>query len=251
MHRSQRIYVVDDDPGVLQALEKVLSQAGFEVRTASDGTDLWGVLATFRPDLILLDLGLPCGDGFTLAREIWATADVPIIILTGRTDEVDRIVGLELGADDYVTKPFSPHELLARIKAVLRRTSRAAREDRDSIERIDATVVSFAGWKFNLPDRRLISPLYDAEVKLTEAEFSLLAAFVTAPPQVLTRGELLARSREYGNKILERDISVYVFKLRKKIKENGKGAELIGTKVGAGYFFIPSVERIREVDPNR
>ena len=109
MHRSQRIYVVDDDPEVLRVLEKFLSQAGFEVRTASDSTGLFGVLATFRPDLILLDLGLPCDDDFTLAREIWATSDGAIIMLTDRTDEVDRIVGLELGADDYVTKPFSPH----------------------------------------------------------------------------------------------------------------------------------------------
>ncbi len=124
LHRSQRIYVVDDDPEVLRVLEKFLSQAGFEVRTASDSTGLFGVLATFRPDLILLDLGLPCDDDFTLAREIWATSDVPIIMLTDRTDEVDRIVGLELGADDYVTKPFSPRELLARIKAVLRRTGK-------------------------------------------------------------------------------------------------------------------------------
>ena len=244
MQRFQRIYVVDDDPEVLQVLEKIRSRAGFEVRTASDGTGLYGVLATFRPDLILLGLGLPCDDGFTLAREIWATADVPIIILTGRTDEVDCIVGLELGADDCVTKPFSSRELLARIKAVLRRTGRASSDDQEPIGAIKATVVSFAGWKFNLPDRRLISP-FGAEVKLTEAECSLLAAFVTAPQQVLTRGELLARSREYGNEILEGRINGYVFKLRKKFKEKGKGAELIGTKWGAGYFLIPSVERIR------
>ena len=124
MHRSQRIYVVDDDPEVLQVLERFLSQAGFEVRTASDGTGLLGALHTFQPDLIVLDLGLPGDDGLTLTRWIREASDIPIIMLTGRVVEVDRIVGLELGADDYVTKPFSPRELLARIKAVLRRTGK-------------------------------------------------------------------------------------------------------------------------------
>ena len=244
MHRSQRIYVVDDDPEVLQVLERFLSQAGFEVRTASDGTGLLGALHTFQPDLIVLDLGLPGDDGLTLTRWIREASDIPIIMLTGRVEEVDRIVGLELGADDYVTKPFSPRELLARIKAVLRRTGRASSDDQEPIGAIKATVVSFAGWKFNLPDRRLISPI-GAEVKLTEAECSLLAAFVTAPQQVLTPGELLARSRKYSHEILERRINGHVCKLRKKVKEKGKGAELIGTEWGAGYFFIPSVERIR------
>ena len=244
LSRPQRIYVVDDDVEIRRTLEKYLPQRGFEVQSASDGSDLQGVLATFRPDLIVLDLGLPGDDGFTLARGIRATSEVPIIMLTGRSEEVDRIVGLELGADDYVTKPFSPREFLARIKAVLRRTRRVERADLMAADAIDAAAVDFAGWKFNFVDRRLLSPSGE-KVKLTKSEFNLLAAFVAAPNRVLSRGELLSLSRKYGDEVLERSIDIQIFRLRQKIEESGKDMQLIKTQRGAGYIFTPEVKPIR------
>ncbi len=244
LSRPQRIYVVDDDVEIRRTLERYLPQRGFEVQSASDGSDLQGVLATFRPDLIVLDLGLPGDDGFTLARGIRATSEVPIIMLTGRSEEVDRIVGLELGADDYVTKPFSPREFLARIKAVLRRTRRVERADLMAADAIDAAAVDFAGWKFNLVDRRLVSPSGE-KVKLTKSEFNLLAAFVAAPNRVLSRGELLSLSRKYGDEVLERSIDIQIFRLRQKIEESGKDMQLIKTQRGAGYIFTPEVKPIR------
>ena len=244
LSRPQRIYVVDDDVEICRTLEKYLPQSGFEVQSARDGSDLQGVLATFRPDLIVLDLGLPGDDGFTLARGIRATSEVPIIMLTGRSEEVDRIVGLELGADDYVTKPFSPREFLARIKAVLRRTRRVERADLTAADAINAAAVGFAGWEFDLVDRRLVSPS-GAEVKLTKSEFNLLAAFVAAPNRVLSRGELLSLSRKYGDEVLERSIDIQIFRLRQKIEESGKDVQLIKTQRGAGYIFTPDVTRLR------
>lgn len=244
MSTAQRIYVVDDDLEIRRTLEKYLLQEGFEVRSASDGSDLQSELATFRPDLIILDLGLPGDDGFTLAREIRTVSEVPIIMLTGKSEEVDRVVGLELGADDYVTKPFSPREFLARIRAVLRRTRRAEGTDLTAADAINAAAVDFAGWKFDLVDRRLVSPS-GVEVKLTNSEFSILTAFVAAPQRVLSRGDLLALSRKYGDEVFERSIDIQIFRLRQKIEESGKDAQLIKTQRGVGYIFTPDVKPIR------
>jgi DNA-binding response OmpR family regulator len=229
---------------ICRALEEYLPDKGFEVLTANDGSDLQGALATFRPDLIVLDLGLPGDDGFTLAQEIRATSEVPIIMLTGRSDEVDRIVGLEVGADDYVTKPYSPRVFLARIKAVLRRTRRAESAELAAADAISAEVVDFAGWQFDLVDRRLVSPS-GVEVKLTNSEFSILAAFVAAPQRVLSRSELLAFSRKYGDEVGERSVDNQIFKLRQKIEEGRKDARLIKTQRGVGYIFAPDVKLIR------
>ncbi len=244
LSKPQRIYIVDDDVEICRTLERYLPEWGFEVQSASDGSDLQGALATFRPDLIVLDLGLPGDDGFTLAREIRATSEVPIIMLTGRSGEVDRIVGLELGADDYVTKPFSPREFLARINAVLRRTRRADRAGHTPVDAINAAAVTFAGWEFDLVDRRLVSPS-GVEVKLTKSEFNFLAAFVAAPNRVLSRGELLSLSRKYGDEVLERSIDIQIFRLRQKIEESGEDVQLIKTQRGAGYIFTPEVKPIR------
>lgn len=244
LSRPQRIYVVDDDVEICQSLEEYLPEMGYEVLTASDGSDLQDALATFRPDLIVLDLGLPGDDGFTLAQEIRATSEVPIIMLTGRSDEVDRIVGLEVGADDYVTKPYSPREFLARLKAVLRRTRRTESAEPAAADAINAEVVDFAGWKFDLVDRRLVSQS-GVEVKLTNSEFSILAALVAAPQRVLSRSELLAFSRKYGDEVHERSIDNQIYKLRHKLEEDSKDPRLIKTQRGVGYIFAPDVKPIR------
>ncbi len=244
MNTSQCIYVVDDDVEIRRVLEIFLPQQGFEVRSASDGSDLQGVLATLRTDLIILDLGLPGDDGFTLTRDIRATSEVPIIILTGRSEEVDCILGLELGADDYVTKPFSPRELLARIKAVLRRTRCVGRAEHTPADAINAAAVAFADWEFDLVNRRLVSPS-GVKLKLSNSEFNLLAAFVAAPNRVLSRGELLSLSRKYGDEIFERSIDIQIFRLRQKFETSGNDVQLIKTQRGAGYIFTPEVKPIR------
>ncbi len=214
------------------------------MRSASDGSELQDVLAALRTDLIILDLGLPGDDGFTLTRDIRATSEVPIIILTGRNEEVDRILGLELGADDYITKPFSPRELRARIMAVLRRTRGVDRTGHTPADAINAAAVTFAGWEFDLDHRRLVSPS-GVEVNLSNSEFNLLAAFVAAPNRVLSRGELLSLSRKYGDEILERSIDIQIFRLRQKIEDSGKDVPLVKTQRGAGYIFTPEVKPIR------
>ncbi len=214
------------------------------MRSASDGSELQDVVAALRTDLIILDLGLPGDDGFTLTRDIRATSEVPIIILTGRSEEVDRVLGLELGADDYITKPFSPRELSARIKAVLRRTRGVDRAEHTPADAVNAAAVTFADWEFDLVHRRLFSPSGVA-VKLSNSEFSLLAAFVATPNRVLSRGKLLSLSRKFGDEILERSIDILIFRLRQKIEESGKDVQLIITQRGAGYIFTPEVKPIR------
>ncbi len=214
------------------------------MRSARDGSELQDVLAALRTDLIILDLGLPGDDGFTLTRDIRATSEVPIIILTGRNEEVDCILGLELGADDYITKPFSPRELLARIKAVLRRPRGVDRAEHTPADAVNAAAVTFANWEFDLVDRRLVSPSGVA-VKLSNREFNLLAAFVAAPNRVLSRGELLSLSRKFGDEIFERSIDILIFRLRQKIEESGIDVQLIKTRRGAGYIFTPEVKPIR------
>jgi two-component system, OmpR family, response regulator len=189
-------------------------------------------------DVVLLDLRLPGEDGMALARAVRAVSKVPIIILSGRTDEADRVMGLELAADDYVTKPFSPRELVARIRAVLRRTQASgAREERPRAYR-------FAGWELNLRLRRLTGPGAQP-VELTNTEFSLLCAFLAAPQRVLTRDQLLDRSRLHGLEVLDRAIDVTILRLRRKIEQDHTDPKLILTERGAGYRFAEPVSVLR------
>ncbi len=232
------ILVVDDDPDIRDLVRDYLVEHELKVSTAESGSEMDRVLGTEIVDLVILDLKLPDEDGMAIARRLREKLDIPIIILTGRKDEVDRVMGLELGADDYVTKPFSQRELLARIKAVLRRTEvkRAAR-------RVEtARAYRFSGWELNTGLRRLKSP-DGRQVELTNSEYALLVAFLRAPQRVLSRDQLLESSRLHDD-IYDRSIDVQILRLRRKIEVKANEPALIRTERGAGYFLDCGVETL-------
>jgi DNA-binding response OmpR family regulator len=192
-------------------------------------------------DLVILDLRLPGEDGMQIARKLREESDLPIIMLTGRKDEADRVMGLELGADDYLTKPFSPRELLARIRALLRR-SRARETVADGLARVRA--YRFSGWELNVRLRRLMTPEGET-VSLTNSEFNLLVAFLAAPQRVLSRDQLLNLSRLHNDEVYDRSIDVQVGRLRKKLEPDSARPRFIRTERGAGYVFVAPVEIVR------
>jgi len=205
------------------------------------GKDIAKVMACHTIDLVILDLKLPGEDGMQIARDLRGDSEIPIIMLTGRKDEADRVMGLELGADDYLTKPFSPRELLARIRALLRR-SRAKETVADGLARIRA--YRFAGWELNVRLRRLKSPQGEI-VPTSNSEFNLLVAFLAAPQRVLSREQLLELSRLHNDEVYDRSVDVQVGRLRKKIEPKRSQGELIRTERGAGYVFMAPVETVR------
>jgi DNA-binding response OmpR family regulator len=235
------VLAIDDDPSVRQMIADYLGDNDIRVTAIASGRGIADVMARHTIDLIVLDLKLPGEDGMHIARELRAESNVPIIMLTGRKDEADRVMGLELGADDYLTKPFSPRELLARIRALLRR-SRAQESIADGLARIRA--YRFAGWELNVRLRRLRSPQGQI-VATTNSEFNLLVAFLAAPQRVLSREQLLELSRLHNDEVYDRSVDVQVGRLRKKIEPKGTRAQLIRTERGAGYVFTAVVEAVR------
>jgi two-component system, OmpR family, response regulator len=231
------ILVVDDDRVICELVQEYLSGEGYRVSTVNDGAGMRRVMAQGPVDLVILDLMLPGEDGLTLARWLRAASSVGIIILTGRGESVDRIIGLEMGADYYVPKPFLLRELLATVKNVLRRASPQTAE-KQIPSRLQA---KFAGWTFDLARRELVSPS-GKEVRLTTGEFDLLAAFVNNPNQVLNRDQLLdlARHRDAGP--FDRTIDVQVGRLRNKLEDDPKEPTMIKTVRSSGYIFTPKVE---------
>jgi two-component system OmpR family response regulator len=237
MNDGLHILVVDDQREICELVQDYLSNEGYRVSTANNGDAMRRVMTQSAVDLVILDLMLPGEDGLTLARALRDESTVGIIILTGRGDTVDRIIGLEMGADDYLPKPFHPRELLARVKSVLRRvSSRAAESAAPARAR-----ARFAGWNLDLTSRELRSPAGN-EVRLTTGEFDLLAAFVNNANQVLTRDRLLdlARNREAGP--FDRTIDVQVGRLRRKLETDPQKPTMIKTVRGSGYIFTPSIE---------
>jgi DNA-binding response OmpR family regulator len=232
------ILVVDDDVAIRELIKEYLTENDFKVSVAETGADMDRVLAVEIVDLVLLDLKLPDEDGLAIARRLRESLDLPIIILTGRKEEVDRVMGLELGADDYVTKPFSQRELLARIKAVLRRTEgkRATRRG-ESVR-----AFRFSGWELNTGTRKLRAP-DGRNVELTNSEYALLVAFLKAPGRILTRDQLLESSRLHDD-IYDRSIDVQILRLRRKIEESPNQPTLIRTERGAGYYLNSTVDTV-------
>ncbi len=235
------ILVVDDDPALRELLLGYLAESDMRVTAVDGGRPMFQVIDDEVVDLVVLDLRLPGEDGLTLARRLRERAPIPVILLTGRAEEADRVMGLELGADDYVTKPFSPRELLARIRAVLRRTQqRPALEEVRSDQR---RAFRFAGWEFNLRTRRLSAP-DGRKLDLTNNEYSLLVAFCSAPQRVLSRDQLLDLSRLHNAEVYDRAIDVQVLRLRRKIEVDHAKPRLIVTERGAGYRFNVAVETL-------
>jgi two-component system, OmpR family, response regulator len=237
MADTGHILVVDDQKEICEVVQEYLSGEGYKVSVANDGPGMRRVMGQAEVDLVILDLMLPGEDGLTLARSLRETSNVGIIILTGRGETVDRIIGLEMGADDYLPKPFHLRELLARVKSVLRRVSARTGTEKPK----QRSKARFAGWNLDLATRELVSPGGD-EVRLTTGEFDLLAAFVNNANQVLSRDRLLdlARNREAGP--FDRTIDVQVGRLRRKLEEDPERPTIIKTVRGTGYIFTPQVE---------
>jgi two-component system, OmpR family, response regulator len=238
MSDNGHILVVDDQQEICDLVQEYLTGEGYRVSTAHDGPGMRRQLSQAQVDLVILDLMLPGEDGLTLARALRSESAIGIIILTGRGETVDRIIGLEMGADDYLPKPFHLRELLARVKSVLRRVQSRTGEPGAQPSRSHAR---FAGWSLDLASRELLSPNGE-EVRLTTGEFDLLTAFVTNANQVLTRDRLLdlARNREAGP--FDRTIDVQVGRLRRKLEDDPQNPSLIKTVRGSGYIFTPTVE---------
>jgi two-component system OmpR family response regulator len=232
------IAVLDDEPDITQLLAGYLGAQGYRVTQLHSGTALMQTMASDAPALVLLDLGLPGEDGFTIARQLRARFHCGLVIVTGRGDAVDKIVGLEIGADDYVTKPFDLRELVARIKAVLRRIApvapvAAAGESRGAR-------FTFSGWTLDTAARRLLDP-NGVEVVLTGGEFDLLGVLLQHPGRVLSRDFLLEQTRGREAAPFDRTIDVQVGRLRRKIEADPERPELIKSVRGAGYVLIPTV----------
>src|SRR5471030_1245274 len=238
MTDNGHILIVDDQQEICEVVQEYLSGEGYRVSVAHDGTEMRRALGQSPADLVILDLMLPGEDGLTLARALRGESGIGIIILTGRGETVDRIIGLEIGADDYLPKPFHLRELLARVKSVLRRVSARGNDKPSPGGRSKAR---FAGWDLDLSTRELMSP-GGSEVRLTTGEFDLLAAFVNNANQVLSRDRLLdlARNREAGP--FDRTIDVQVGRLRRKLEDDPQKPTMIKTVRGTGYIFTPTVE---------
>jgi two-component system OmpR family response regulator len=226
----RRVLVVDDDPHIRQLLAFAFAKAGMEVSEAGDGEEALEQAARALPDLVVLDIIMPKMDGLEVCRRLRATSEVPILFLSSRDEEIDRVLGIELGADDYVTKPFSPREVVARAKAILRRTApRAAPEASAATLSQGALSLDTGGW---------IARWNGSEVALTVSEFNLLKALAGAPGRILSRDQLIDWLHGPGFAITDRTIDSHIRNLRRKFAEMG-GGDVVETRAGVGYRLGP------------
>ncbi len=238
---SSHVLFVDDDRDLCNLVSEYLAQNDIRVTAVSSGKEMLEVIGREAIDLLLLDLRLPGEDGMRLARTVRENSRMPIVIVTGRNEEADRVMGLELGADDYVTKPFSLRELLARIRAVLRRSQvEAAPPSKDDTLR----AYRFAGWELNVRLHRLKAP-DGKQVDISRGEFSLLCALLSSPQRILTRDQLLELSRLHSTEVYDRSIDVQILRLRRKIEPDPATPQFIKTERGAGYYFDAPVKVMR------
>ena len=228
--------VVDDDPVVRQLMEDYFSQHGFAVRQAASSDEARRLLAGARPDLVFVDIGLPGEDGLSLARHIREQFDLPIVMVSGAGEALDRIVGLEIGADDYVTKPFEPRELLARVKGILRRYQRVP----DALAAPSTQRLPIPGFELDLDARRVFATR-GGELTLTRMEFDLLQVLATHPNRVLSRDQLLNLTQNRDWDPYDRSIDISIARLRRKLGDPAEGPGMIRTIRGVGYMFVPDV----------
>lgn len=238
---NPHVAVLDDDASIRELLSDYLAQNAIRVTTVENGNALAELLAREAIDLVVLDLRLPGEDGMQIMHRVRQAFTVPILMLTGVLEEADRVMGLELGADDYLTKPFSPRELLARIRALLRR-ARVQATVADRVNEIRAW--RFGEWELNVRLRKLQSSGGQI-VELTNGEFSLLAAMLSAPQRVLSRDQLLELSRLHNSEVYDRSIDVQILRLRRKIEPDPAHPRYIRTERGAGYVFSADVQAVR------
>ena len=235
LQEATAILVVDDDGQILQLVSRFLRTNGFRVHNARNGAEMTECLRRVVVNLVVLDIMLPGKNGLELCRDLRRTSMIPVIMLTAKGDDIDRIIGLEVGADDYLPKPFNPRELLARINAILRRV----RQKGHQIQETDGRTLAFAGWRLDILKRELTDPR-GVVVDLSTGEYDLLLAFLEAPQRVLSREFLLDSARNRSIDAFDRSIDVQVSRLRRKL--DGVD-DLIKTVRGAGYIFVPDVTR--------
>ena len=233
------VLIVDDEEAVRRLVDEYLAQNDFRVSGATGGAELMSALGAEVVDLVLLDLRLRGEDGMQLLRQVRAQSQIPVIILTGRAEEADRVMGLELGADDYLTKPFSTRELLARIRTVLRRTHAGQEVHGAPVCR----AYRIPGWELNLRTRQLRGE-DGGQVALSNGEFNLLAALLSTANRVVTRDQLIEMSRRYDNEVYDRAVDVQILRLRRKLERNPAEPQIILTERGAGYRIAVPVEAV-------
>jgi two-component system OmpR family response regulator len=236
VNSSFHVLVVDDDQQIRTGLSRLLRESGFRATLAADGPQLMSALRDAKIDLVLLDIMLPGTDGLELCRRLRDSHNIPVIMLTAVTGNADRVIGLELGADDYICKPFDPRELVARIRSVLRRSNALPADNR----RESRVVYVFEDWALDVVKRMLTSPT-GALVDLTTGEFDLLHAFLEHPQRVLTRDQLLDIARGRSSVLFDRSIDVQISRLRRKIEKDPQRPLLIKTVRGGGYLFTAEV----------
>lgn len=239
MQKTKQILVVDDDQAIRELLSEYLAKAGFNIISAEDGIAMTAQLKVHQPDLIILDVMMPGDDGFVLCQRVRQTSNVPIIMLTANSDEMDRVLGLEIGADDYIAKPFSPRELLARIKALLRR-SVFLKEDKNPVK---PRYIKFANWKLDTLQHKLLDD-QEQPLSLTGADYQLLMLFLGNPNQAISRDQICQELHGRDAFANERGIDVHLSRLRQSLGDDAKQPQIIKTVRGAGYVFIAEVELI-------
>ena len=234
-----RLLLVDDEPSLREPLAEYLTRQGFVVRQAEDAAKARSALLEEVPDLVLLDIMMPGEDGLSLCRHLSETRNLPVIMLTARGEPMDRIVGLEIGADDYVPKPFEPRELVARIRSVLRRAAKNGPGPEED------ALYEFDGWRLDPLKRKLTDP-EDAVVPISSAEFRLLVAFLSHPRQVLDRDRLLDMVQGREAHLFDRAVDNQVSRLRRKMEQTSRDPKLIQTVWGGGYRFAADVRRVAQ-----
>ena len=237
MENKDRILIVDDDPEIRRLLVDYLEKQGFDTVAARDGREMWQGLERHAIDLVVLDLMLPDTDGLTLCRDLRARSSLPVLMLTARGEEADRIVGIEMGADDYLVKPFSPRELLARIKTILRRTRALPPNLRPESQRC----LAFAGWRLDTATRALTAP-DGVVVPLSGGEYRLLRILLDHPNRVLNRDQLVELIHGRTAEPYDRAIDVQVSRLRQRLRDDSREPQLIKTVRGEGYVLAAGVE---------
>lgn len=234
---SEHLLIVDDDREIRHLLEDYLGQAGYRVTAVPDGKAMRRALEQHRVDLVVLDLMLPGEDGLTLCRELRSRTNLPVLMLTARGAEVDRIVGLEMGADDYLAKPFNPRELLARIRSIVRRAQALP----PNLVPDDVSRFRFAGWALDVASRNATAP-DGVVVPLSGAEYRLLRVLLEHPQRVLSRDQLLELANGRESVLFDRSIDVLIGRLRKRLRDDGKEPALVKTVRGEGYVLAAAVE---------
>ncbi|MCH9644293.1 MAG: response regulator [Gammaproteobacteria bacterium] len=248
--KPHTILVVDDDEGICDLLGKFLQQHGFATELAHNGDEMETILQRGNTDLVILDILMPGKDGLTLCREIRNQSQIPIIMLTAISEDVDRILGLEMGADDYLSKPFNPRELLARVKAILRRSAGNNHDHPPGEVDHRHTYLQFSDWTLDKTARRLFSP-DNLEISLSTGEYSLLLALLEREQQVLSRDQLLDITKNRSCGPFDRSIDIQISRLRHKIEKDHKKPNLIKTVRGGGYVLATTVKMTQQTEEER